>query len=161
MLTERVYPCFFLTDVYNCSKTCVSTLLSRLRDIIVSWRGYISVKYACVSNPCENGGVCQNVPHGFRCQCQPGWTGSTCAISKWERGSSETFASLAFAVFCAPWRPPAHGRDAKLRATIRAMVTAAMSRRIFAWGFAIVVCDKCIDRLLCFAVQTPLSWQTW
>nr|CAB3257643.1 jagged protein [Phallusia mammillata] len=36
------------------------------------------VKYACVSDPCENGGTCRNVGRGFRCQCKDGWTGKTC-----------------------------------------------------------------------------------
>uniref|UniRef100_H2Z2M2 Delta-like protein n=1 Tax=Ciona savignyi TaxID=51511 RepID=H2Z2M2_CIOSA len=45
--------------------------------------GYSGVRceipeYACVSNPCQNGGTCQEMTNGFYCRCQSGWEGVTC-----------------------------------------------------------------------------------
>ncbi|XP_078492109.1 protein jagged-1b [Ciona intestinalis] len=45
--------------------------------------GYSGVRceipeYACVSNPCQNGGSCQEMSRGFHCQCVSGWEGVTC-----------------------------------------------------------------------------------
>ena len=34
---------------------------------------------ACRSDPCHHGGTCENVATGgFKCTCQPGYTGQTC-----------------------------------------------------------------------------------
>ncbi|WAQ94321.1 FBP1-like protein [Mya arenaria] len=35
---------------------------------------------ACSSAPCRNGGLCNNVPGGYICTCNPGYTGQTCGI---------------------------------------------------------------------------------
>ena len=32
----------------------------------------------CGSNPCENGGTCTDVPNGYTCACQSGYTGDEC-----------------------------------------------------------------------------------
>jgi hypothetical protein len=32
----------------------------------------------CRTNPCANGGTCQNVPGSFVCACAPQWAGNTC-----------------------------------------------------------------------------------
>lgn len=35
---------------------------------------------ACVSLPCQNGGVCTNVGGDYVCECLPGYTGINCEI---------------------------------------------------------------------------------
>ena len=34
----------------------------------------------CISNPCLNGGTCQDGINGYTCSCIPGFTGSTCSL---------------------------------------------------------------------------------
>ncbi|XP_070200226.1 uncharacterized protein [Littorina saxatilis] len=34
----------------------------------------------CQSSPCSSHGVCENQVDGFRCQCEDGWTGTTCEV---------------------------------------------------------------------------------
>ena len=36
----------------------------------------------CLSEPCENGGVCSDGTDTFSCDCPPGWTGDTCENGK-------------------------------------------------------------------------------
>ena len=36
----------------------------------------------CLSEPCENGGVCSDGINTFSCDCPPGWTGDTCENGK-------------------------------------------------------------------------------
>lgn len=36
----------------------------------------------CASQPCSNGGTCQDRVNGYVCSCMPGYTGTTCVISK-------------------------------------------------------------------------------
>ena len=38
----------------------------------------------CASSPCTNGGLCSDQLNGFRCLCDPGYTGELCRISKWQ-----------------------------------------------------------------------------
>ncbi|VDM62043.1 unnamed protein product [Angiostrongylus costaricensis] len=37
-----------------------------------------SLAIGCDTHPCRNGGICQNVPNGFRCYCSPEFGGETC-----------------------------------------------------------------------------------
>ena len=32
----------------------------------------------CASNPCYNGGVCEDQPQGYKCECAPGYSGLQC-----------------------------------------------------------------------------------
>lgn len=32
----------------------------------------------CESNPCKNGGTCDEDDNGYHCTCPPGWTGDDC-----------------------------------------------------------------------------------
>lgn len=32
----------------------------------------------CVSNPCKNGGICENLVNSYRCSCPTGFTGTNC-----------------------------------------------------------------------------------
>ena len=36
----------------------------------------------CVSNPCENAGVCVDGMDGYTCTCAPGYTGTHCETGK-------------------------------------------------------------------------------
>ncbi|XP_066057449.1 protein crumbs homolog 2 isoform X2 [Chamaea fasciata] len=35
----------------------------------------------CESQPCQNGGLCQDLVNGFLCQCLPGYSGVECAVN--------------------------------------------------------------------------------
>ena len=37
-----------------------------------------AVEY-CASDPCLNGGTCQNEDTNFACECAEGWIGETCS----------------------------------------------------------------------------------
>lgn len=34
----------------------------------------------CASNPCQNGGTCNDAVNSYTCLCVPGYTGSNCEI---------------------------------------------------------------------------------
>lgn len=36
----------------------------------------------CISNPCMNGGTCEDEVNSYRCICIDGWIGDTCEIGK-------------------------------------------------------------------------------
>lgn len=36
----------------------------------------------CLSNPCKNGGTCQDRLNGYRCICDIGWLGTDCTEGK-------------------------------------------------------------------------------
>ena len=35
----------------------------------------------CKSNPCKNGGMCNDTENGYTCYCRPGYTGVHCETS--------------------------------------------------------------------------------
>ena len=41
-----------------------------------------STENPCVPNPCMNGGNCKEEKGNFTCDCQPGFEGDTCEISR-------------------------------------------------------------------------------
>ena len=36
----------------------------------------------CDPNPCENGGACEDIVNGYRCQCLDGYIGTQCQTSE-------------------------------------------------------------------------------
>ena len=36
----------------------------------------------CVNNPCQNGGICQDLFRGYQCTCAPGWNGNNCTTGE-------------------------------------------------------------------------------
>ena len=46
----------------------------------VNWIYFFPDENECTSGPCQNGGVCQDLPGSFICSCIPGWTGQYCQI---------------------------------------------------------------------------------
>ncbi|KAG9346956.1 hypothetical protein JZ751_005883, partial [Albula glossodonta] len=49
---------------------------------------FSGVTDSCAGNPCQNGGICSNVPHSrsFECTCPEGYTGRLCAEEKCYEG---------------------------------------------------------------------------
>ena len=43
---------------------------------------FIPAENACSTSPCQNDGRCVENVGAFACQCQQGWTGRLCEISK-------------------------------------------------------------------------------
>ena len=37
----------------------------------------------CLSDPCQNGATCNNIPGGLTCQCVDGYTGPLCQDGKY------------------------------------------------------------------------------
>ncbi len=37
----------------------------------------------CASNPCQNGGACNDDVNGYTCSCEPGYEGIECEISRY------------------------------------------------------------------------------
>ena len=54
--------------------------------VSITWRSFIFDQCVfcfadvdeCSSNPCRNGGVCNNLANRFTCDCPPGWEDMTC-----------------------------------------------------------------------------------
>ena len=36
----------------------------------------------CASDPCQNGGTCEDGENGYTCTCADGWEGDNCETSK-------------------------------------------------------------------------------
>ena len=36
----------------------------------------------CINNPCQNGGVCDDLEFTYQCDCAGGYEGPDCSISK-------------------------------------------------------------------------------
>ena len=43
---------------------------------------FLSDVNGCYSQPCQNQGQCMNGDRGYTCECQEGWAGVNCEISK-------------------------------------------------------------------------------
>ena len=56
-------------------KLCVKYLIKLIMFLLVDIN-------ECASDPCENGGVCNDQVNGFTCDCQAGYDGETCENSK-------------------------------------------------------------------------------
>ena len=43
---------------------------------------WISGVNECISDPCENGGTCNDDINGYNCECRRGYNGNNCEISE-------------------------------------------------------------------------------
>ena len=59
-------------------KTAMVGLDGTIHEIKNAFICLISVPDYCYSEPCQNGGTCENGDDGFTCICPPGWQGETC-----------------------------------------------------------------------------------
>ena len=67
-----------------------------------------AAKDACASDPCRNGGECEDTANGFACECAAGFTGPTCATKvdacasdPCQNGGSCTDAGSSYTCTCA------------------------------------------------------------
>lgn len=44
----------------------------------------------CLSSPCSNGGTCEEIDNGYRCQCPEGFEGVHCDDESQDTGLGET-----------------------------------------------------------------------
>ncbi|XP_035673492.1 fibropellin-1-like [Branchiostoma floridae] len=63
----------------------------------------------CLNSPCNNGGVCADLPDGYLCICQAGWTGQNCqtevdecASNPCQNGATCTDGLNGYICTCAP-----------------------------------------------------------
>ncbi|XP_072165968.1 lactadherin-like [Diadema setosum] len=52
-----------------------------LKDVLPSAK-YMCAPPACLSNPCQHGGTCEETMEGFKCTCPTGYQGVTCTYGK-------------------------------------------------------------------------------
>ena len=62
--------------------TCVLSLIF-IRLYTLAYNVLNSDIDECASNPCDNGGTCDDLVNGYRCQCADGYTGEQCKIGEY------------------------------------------------------------------------------
>ncbi|XP_060574162.1 uncharacterized protein LOC132731881, partial [Ruditapes philippinarum] len=70
---------------YTCNSEYGHTggTLRRVCQSNAQWSGSpptCSYMNSCSSNPCKNGGTCDNIPNSYTCSCPSNWKGSRCEI---------------------------------------------------------------------------------
>ena len=48
----------------------------------IKFFGDVIAKNNCDPNPCQNGGICEDLVNTYLCNCEPGFTGYNCEDSK-------------------------------------------------------------------------------
>jgi len=48
-------------------------------------------KNECISDPCQNGGTCNDAVNSFTCQCRDGYTGITCETGEFDMSVDVNF----------------------------------------------------------------------
>ena len=51
-------------------------------SFLFSYFYYLEIN-ECSSDPCVNGGICNNRLNKWECICLPGWQGTTCELGKY------------------------------------------------------------------------------
>lgn len=79
----------------------------------------------CMSNPCQNGGLCRDRNNGYTCTCQPGYLGDHCELDVAVCDTGKfTLNKFQFRLHCDPW----------LQALAPVANTAASALRVVAWS---------------------------
>ena len=64
------------------SWACRLELFSFVSIISIFFNWYFVDINECASNPCQNGGSCQDGTNRYTCRCLPGYAGSRCQVGK-------------------------------------------------------------------------------
>ena len=73
----------------------VNYTISIYKHVLKYISHYLIAEYVCADSPCQNDGRCVEQNVDYICQCQEGWTGRTCEISKF----SEDMGRICEAVY--------------------------------------------------------------
>lgn len=55
---------------------------------------FITLVIACRSSPCKNGATCINIDSGYRCECNPGYSGFNCDTGEYVLSGNKNIKNL-------------------------------------------------------------------